>query len=75
MMRREHLHYCHNKDRGCKAEFTCHAAPERDEDGPHCPYEGDLFICEDCDSSRCSECGETLNVAQHDDDCSRATQV
>lgn len=31
--------------------------------------------CVDCDSSRCPDCGEILNVSQHVEDCPRATQV
>lgn len=33
------------------------------------------WACEDCDTSRCSDCGEVLNVARHDDACPKATAV
>ena len=76
MTYRPHTHYCDNRSRGCKAEFECRADPEVDEDGSkHCPYDHDHFECEDCETSRCSECGEILNVAPHDPDCAKATQV
>lgn len=75
MMRREHTHYCDNRSRGCKAEFTCRAEPEVDEDGAHCPYDNDLFECDDCSESRCSECGSVLAVERHVEDCPKSTQV
>lgn len=75
MMRREHLHSCCNKALGCKAEFTCRAEPEVDEDGKHCPYDNDVFECEDCETSRCAECGAFLNLEAHDRDCEAVAQA
>jgi len=73
---RPHKHYCENRDRGCQSFWECRADPEVNEDGSkHCPYDNERQPCEDCDTSRCSTCGEVLNVAPHDPDCEKATQV
>lgn len=76
----DHQHDCVNKKHGCKSSYACsNKHLERNYDGwPDviCSVNPmDEFECEDCDTSRCSECGEVLNVHQHDNDCPKATAV
>lgn len=78
-MRREHTHRCANRVHGCQSTWTCRAEIERNYDGwPEAVCSVNPMnehVCEDCFTSRCSECGEVLNVHQHDSDCPKATAV
>lgn len=75
-----HTHHCRNKNAGCKSTWECENRHlEHNYDGfPEvvCSLNPENGIeCEDCDTSRCSDCGSVLNVEQHDNDCAKATAV
>lgn len=74
-MKRYHKHFCVNRKRGCQSAYECADPGERDEDGTrYCSLNPmDEHECEDCDTSRCSDCGSVLNVEKHDVDCPKAT--
>lgn len=75
-MSRIHVHTCVNRDQGCMSMFPCHADLERDGGMPYCSVNPlNDQPCEDCDTSRCSDCGQILNVQHHAEDCPKATQV
>lgn len=69
-----HTHRCVNHSRGCPGEVICHALPERDEDGLHCPFENEDFACEECiEAESCDDCGVFEHLLEpHDDRCSRS---
>lgn len=75
---RAHTHFCVNRSKGCCSSYECRLPPEG---APDCPLycsggnPDDRELCEDCDTSRCSECGQTLNVETHDPECEKATAV
>jgi len=76
----EHIHTCRNKVHGCTATWTCpNRNLESNYDGFPDPVCGvnpsDDWECQDCDASRCSECGSVLNVEPHDTDCAKAAAV
>lgn len=80
-MRRDgtHLHYCCNRSAGCTSSYNCsndYLERNYDPDGAICGINPlDDQPCEDCLTSQCSACGAVLNVAKHEDDCEKATQV
>ena len=74
-----HLHRCGNHAHGCTNTYECsNKNLEWDPDGSgwHCtanPFNEQ--VCEDCDTSRCSDCGSVLHIDTHDPDCAKATAV
>ena len=81
-MRREgtHTHYCVNRSRGCRSTYECaNRNLDSNYDGfpdPVCSLNpSDDQVCEECDLSRCSDCGATLQIEPHESDCAKATAV
>ena len=74
-----HTHKCSFAAAGCKGTLECsddYLERNHDPDGVYCSVNPMNEIeCEDCNLSRCSECGHVLNIDTHDDDCPKATQV
>lgn len=74
-----HQHYCVNRKAGCQSSYECsntHLERNYDPDGAYCGINPqDDQPCEDCLTSACSACGAILNVARHEEDCPRFTQV
>lgn len=70
-----HFHKCSNSDRGCGESFPCSAAPEDNGDGTlNCPYDNDLFHCEECiDADYCEDCGAFPHLMEpHFDFCDQS---
>ena len=77
-MSRTHTHSCGNKAHGCRSTYQC-----SDEYLEREPFGGTYCtanplneqVCEDCDTSRCSDCGSVLHIDTHDSDCPKGTAV
>lgn len=74
-----HRHNCVNKAAGCHGSYECsnqNLERNYDPDGAVCGINPmDDQECEDCYTSRCSECGSVLNIERCDQDCPKFTQV
>ncbi len=75
-----HLHYCSNRKQGCQSSWECRNTHlESNYDGwpdPVCGVNPDDGVeCEDCATSRCSECGCVRNIEPCDQDCPKATEI
>ena len=72
-----HFHACGNKAHGCTSTYQCSDEYlKRDGSSLYCTANPmNEAVCEDCDTSRCSDCGAVLHIDTHDADCAKATQV
>lgn len=72
-----HFHSCTNRLAGCKGTYRCsdeYLERNHDPDGVYCGVDPlDSGLCEDCATSICSDCGATLNIQPHEDECPKAT--